>query len=225
MSRQMKDALAAWACALMMLTAASAFASDAPRAARADPASDAPEHRTSTGAHTAPETYAEAISQWRSSDDVNRWIGARFQYDMSRALQLSETQRRNVRLPISEPAAFYASASGVCVDLARFAVETLRAIEPASAPRYLTIEFDPLVIAGNTMRRHWIVAFERGGEKYFFADSKRPGFVAGPYATTAAFIDDYSAYRGRRIVGFREVDTYGRQQRSMASRQTRDERN
>ena len=224
MSRPMKNAFAAGA-GVLLIAAASVFASDATRAAKADPASDAPEHRSRIETLASPGTYAEALTQWRGSDDVNRWIGARFQYDMARALQLSETQRRNVRLPISEPATFYASPSGVCVDLARFAVETLRAIDPSSAPKYLMIEFDPLVIAGNTLRRHWLVTFERGGQKYFFADSKRPGFVAGPYPTTEAFIDDYASYRGRRIVGFREVETYGRQQRTMASRQTRGERN
>jgi hypothetical protein len=104
-------------------------------------------------------------------------------------------------LPIHGAGAFYVSPSGVCVDLARFAVETLRVIDAQSNPRYLMIEFDPLTISGNTLRRHWIATFERGGQRYYFADSKRPGYVAGPYATTQAFIDDYAKYRGRRIVG------------------------
>ena len=192
----------------------------------ADPASDAPEYRTDDKRPiAAPPTYDDAIRQWRTADDVNDWISAKFRYDMARALQLSETQRRNVRLPIHDAGAFYASPSGVCVDLARFAVETLRSIDPQSHPRYLMIEFDPLTIAGNTLRRHWIVSFERDRQRYYFADSKRPGEIAGPYTTTQAFIDDYAKYRGRRIVGFREVETYERQQRTMAVRQSREERN
>ena len=86
------------------------------------------------------------------------------------------------------------------------------------------IEFDPVSIAGNTLRRHWVVSFERGGERYFFADSKRPGHIAGPYASTQDFIAEYARYRGRRIVSFREVETYERKLRTLATRQKRQDR-
>lgn len=189
----------------------------------ADPASDAPEgpHAAAPG-YKAPPTYAEALRGWRSAEDVNAWIGARFEYDMARAMRLSETQRsRGGRLPIHAPDAFYESPRGVCVDLARFGVETLRAIDPAAKPAYLMIEFTPVSVAGNTLRRHWVAAYERDGKHYFFADSKRPGHIAGPYASTQAFIDDYARYRGREIVAHRERATYERQERRAARRQER----
>ena len=78
------------------------------------------------------------------------------------------------------------------------------------------IEFAPVTIAGNTLRRHWLATFERDGQHYFFADSKRPGHLAGPYASIAKFIDDYAAYRGRDVIAFRVVDTYERRTRAMA---------
>ncbi|HET9205164.1 MAG TPA: hypothetical protein VFO28_02925, partial [Burkholderiaceae bacterium] len=111
-------------------------------AQRADPASDAPESRSlPTRPLVQADTYDEALARWRGADDINAWIGARFQYDMHRALQLSETQReRGGRLPIHAPAAFFAQPHGVCVDLSRFAVETMRRVEPASKPVYLMIE-------------------------------------------------------------------------------------
>ena len=192
----------------------------------ADPASDAPE----TPAVAGPQfketpSYAEALKLWQSPEDVNAWIQARFRYDMSRAMQLSETQRRkNGRMPILAPEVFFAAPSGVCVDLSRFAVETLRAVDPAARPRYVMVEFDPVSIAGNTLRRHWVVSFERGGRHYFFADSKRPGHIAGPYASTQDFIAEYAGYRGRRIVSFREVETYERKMRTLATQQKRQER-
>lgn len=192
----------------------------------ADPNSDAPEAQAAPGApyRDAP-TYAEALKAWRTADEVNAWIGARFRYDMGRAMQLSETQRqKNGRMPILAPAEFFAAPSGVCVDLARFGVETLRAIDPGAKPAYVMIEFDPVAIAGNTLRRHWVATFERGGQHYFFADSKRPGLLAGPYASTQAFIDDYAKYRGRRIVSFREAETYERRMRTLATRQPREAR-
>ena len=156
-------------------------------------------------------TYAEALAAWRSADDVNAWIGARFEYDTARAVRLSETQRQaNGRMAIHAPANFYATPKGVCVDLSRFGVETLASIAPESRPRYVMIEFDPVTIAGNALRRHWVAAFEREGKLYFFADSKRPGHIAGPYDTVQAFIDDYARYRQRTVVGFAERSTYER---------------
>jgi hypothetical protein len=187
----------------------------------ADPASDAPETRVS-GASLLKEasSYNEALSIWRSAEDVNAWIGAKFQYDMSRALQLSETQRQqNGRLPIHRPEVFFSVPSGVCVDLARFGVETLRAVDPQAKPRYLMIEFNPVSIAGNTLRRHWVVSFEREGQHYFFADSKRPGHIAGPYKSTQEFISEYARYRGREIVAFREMESCERKARTPAGRQ------
>jgi hypothetical protein len=193
---------------------------------KTDPASDAPDTRIAYGGrYTQAASYAETLRLWRGPDDVNAWIGARFEYDMARAMQLSETQRRaNGRMPILAPEAFFAAPKGVCVDLSRFAVETLRAIAPEARAAYVMIEFDPVSISGNTLRRHWVVSFERDGKRYFFADSKRPGHMAGPYGSTQEFIDEYATYRGRRIASFREVDSFERKARTPAAKQARDPR-
>ena len=187
----------------------------------ADPASDAPEESRQTltvPGRLLPHSYREALATWRTADDVNAWIGARFEYDAARALQLSETQRqRHGQLPILAPEQFFEAPRGVCVDLARLAVEALRIVDPASRPAYLMIEFDPVSISGNVLRRHWVVAFERDGQHYVFADSKRPGHIAGPDASVQQFIDAYASYRGRRIVAFREAASYTRQVRALAA--------
>ena len=57
-----------------------------------------------------------------------------------------------------------------------------------------------------------------------FADSKRPGHLAGPYASTRAFLDDYTAYRGREIVSFRELPSYERTTRTLAAKRVREDR-
>jgi hypothetical protein len=138
---------------------------------------------------------------------------------------LSETQRGSgARLSIHEPAEFFAAPSGVCVDLSRFAVETLRRLDPTLVARYLMIEFAPVTINGNTLRLHWLASFTRDGRHYFFADSRRPGHIAGPYASAQEFVEQYAAYRGREIVAFRELDSYQRRQRAVAAKQARDER-
>jgi hypothetical protein len=110
------------------------------------------------------------------------------------------------------------------VDLSRFAVETLRRLDPTLVARYLMIEFAPVTINGNTLRLHWLASFTRDGRHYFFADSRRPGHIAGPYASAQEFVEQYAAYRGREIVAFRELDSYQRRQRAVAAKQARDER-
>jgi len=206
--------------------AVSALAACAALPPTADPASDAPEARVAAGRPVKDAaSYGEALSRWHDAGDVNAWIGARFSYDRPRALLLSETQRqRNGRMPIIDPEAFFATARGVCVDLSRFGVETLRAVDPGAKPAYLMIEFDPVSVGGNVLRRHWLVAFERDGQRYFFADSKRPGYIAGPYASTQEFIAEYARYRGRQIVSFRELQSYERKKRTLRTQRTREER-
>lgn len=213
----MRSLIAAMLCALICMSG------QASSAAAADPTSDAPEHRVNapTLFSDAP-SYGEALRLWRSAEDINAWVGAHFQYDTARAMRLSETERnKSGGIAIHAPDAFFAAPRGVCVDLARFGVETLRAIAPQSKPAYVMIEFAPVSIAGNTLRRHWLVTFERDGLHYFFADSKRPGYIAGPYASTRAFIDAYARYRGREVVAFRGMDTYERRTRTLATRQSR----
>lgn len=208
------------AAGLWLTAAAWARDGDAP----ADPASDAPEQRVKVaGAVPMPASYVEALRTWRRPEDINAWLAERFEYDLPRALQLSESQRaRSGTLPIHEPEAFFASPRGVCVDVARFAVESLRAIDPQRKAGYLMIEFDPATLHGQTLRRHWVASFERDGALYVFADSKRPGHLAGPYAGTAAFAADYALYRGREIVAVRRLPSYERQRRQLATRQPRE---
>lgn len=185
-----------------------------------DPASDAPEARTGDATAAARyASYADALAAWRGPADVNAWIGASFEYDLDRAVALSESQRANAPGPaIIEPGAFYARPRGICVDLARFAVETLRQVSPDSKARYLMIEFDPALLRGQVLRRHWVVAFDAAGGVMVMADSKRPGVVSGPYRTIEDFLQEYAAYRGRTIVSHRETDSHARKLRLRAKR-------
>jgi hypothetical protein len=176
--------------------------------------SDEPEYTGATVPFKAVDSYDQALRVWRTPEDISGWVAASFSYDSARALQLSETQRaKSKRLPVFNPSEFFERKSGVCVDLARFGFETLRSIDPVSAPKYLMIEFEAAYIKGNTLRLHWLVSFRRDGKIYFFADSKRPGHIAGPYKDTQDFINEYEQYRRRRIVTFRELETYEKQQR------------
>ncbi|AMO24145.1 hypothetical protein [Ramlibacter tataouinensis] len=186
--------------------------------------SDAPESRARPAlAIPRHASYAEALAAWRGPEDVNAWIGAEFQYDMDRAVALSETARAGQpATPIIEPAAFYARPEGVCVDLARFAVETLRRVAPELRVRYLMIEFEPASVRGQVLRRHWVAVYENADGIRVVADSKRPGIIAGPYQTLQQFAEEYARLRGRQIVHYRELDSYQRKMKSAASRQVRE---
>lgn len=203
---------------VLVLTALLLLASCVDRLHVADPSSDAPESaRTPSVSFKAAGSYEDALQIWETPEDINAWIAANFEYDMQRALRLSETQKaKDERMSIYAPAEFFHTKTGVCVDLSRFGVETLKRIDPQSEPKYLMIEFDPVQIGGNTLRLHWLVSFKRGGRVFFFADSKRPGHMAGPYNDVQAFIDDYAHYRGRRIVAFKELESYQRKRRTEA---------
>jgi hypothetical protein len=184
----------------------------------ADPSSDMPEGtRDSSAAFKSADSYEHALQVWKTPEDISAWISAYFSYDTHRAMRLSETQRaKNKDFTIYTPSQFFATKGGVCVDLSRFGVETLKSIDPQSDPKYLMIEFAPVHVAGNTLRLHWVASFKREGQIYFFADSKRPGHIAGPYKDAGEFIREYEHYRGRKILVFREGESYKKQQRTQA---------
>jgi hypothetical protein len=193
-------------------------------AQKADPASDAPEEPRPVATFKDVASYAQALQRWRTPDDVNNWIGARFHYDASRTMLLSETERgKSGRPPVHQAQEFFLAPSGICVDLSRFTVETLRAIDPGLDAKYLMIEFSPVTVGGNVLRMHWLASFTRDGKHYFLGDSKRPGHIAGPYSSTQEFVAEYSRYRSRSVVSFREPESYQGTQRTMASKERRDE--
>jgi hypothetical protein len=161
-----------------------------------------------------PGSYDGALAAWRSPEDIARFAGSRFVYDLSRALALSEPASGESRPAIRTPRETFAQPNGVCLDLARFAVETLNRIDAAYDARYLMIEFEPVVVDGRTLRRHWIATFRRDGALWFFADSARPGEIVGPYSSVDAFAEEYRALRGRPIVAVRITDSYARKLRA-----------
>jgi len=155
------------------------------------------------------DSYTRALVTWKTAEEINKWVAGSFTYDRARAIELSSDRKNSKKgISIYKPSEFFVNKAGVCVDLARFGVETLKIINPNSDPNYLMIEFDPIQINGHTYRLHWLVSFKKDGKKYFFCDSKRPGFLAGPYNSTQAFINEYEQYRGRKIVAHRELESY-----------------
>lgn len=170
-----------------------------------------------------PATYEAALTSWSSIDDINGWIGKHFRYDMERAMALSESGRAKnpgQRVEIHPPDEFYAQPQGICVDLARFGYESIKQVAPDTRAHYLMIEFEPAEIRGEVLRRHWLVTYEKDGKLYSFADSKRPGHIAGPYDTLDALTRDYERFRGRTIVAAKQRDSYRKQKKRRERRQS-----
>ena len=179
---------------------------------------DAPEPRGAVAPLVdAPKRYADALEAWKTPEDIARFTDATFVYDRRRALALAETTGpRTSRPAIHAPEAMFDKPHGVCIDLARFGVETLNRLDPAYDARYVMLEFEPVIVEGRSLRRHWVASFRRGGKVWVFADSRRPGHVAGPYESVDAFVADYARYRSQPIVAFRETGTYLRTMRAAA---------
>ena len=76
-------------------------------------------------------SYEKALQVWNSPEDINGWIAANFSYDTQRAQRLSETRRvKHESVSIYSPSKLFKPKTGVCVDLSRFSVETLKQIDP-----------------------------------------------------------------------------------------------
>jgi len=157
--------------------------------------------------YVEPASYQEALKSWKSVEEINQWIRNSFSYDREKALKISSEDNEPKPIILS-PAEFYRNKSGICVDLARFGYEVLHVVMPEANAKYLMIEFEPLQEGKSVLRRHWLVIYEKEGQLYSFADSKRPGYISPPYKTLEALVEDYQTYRGRKILSYQALDTY-----------------
>jgi hypothetical protein len=179
--------------------------------------SDAPDTYMVTGTNARPRIPLEnMITQWRGIPDINKWIKENFQYDFERAKRLAENSPTRDSTHIYIPSELYTNKKGVCIDLSRFAVEVTKSIDSSKNVKYLMIEFEPVVINNMTLRKHWMAVYEEAGSFYFFADSKRPGYISGPYSSSDAFIKDYELYRDRKIISYKILSDF-RKKKKMRS--------
>ena len=171
-----------------------------------------------------PRTYDDALADWTTPEDIMRWVRDEFRYDLDRALDLAEDSPVRADTAIYTPPETFDSRSGTCVDLCRFAVETLRDIDPETTVNYLMIEFEPVRIADRTLRRHWLAVYEHPLGLISFADTKYPGEFSDPHPSLAGLVANYEMRRGRRVLGFELRTTFLKQlkqQKRRAAAQTK----
>lgn len=170
--------------------------------------SDAPEKNLVKNNPNDSTTYSDALKNWKSVKELNEWIGKNFHYDMSRAIALGSKRMEGPKTSIFTPEEMYAEKSGICVDLSRFAFETLKKISPETEAHYLMIDFEPIEIQGSIIRKHWVIAYKNEGKFYVTADSKRPGLITGPYESIEDFVEVYEKFRKRKIESFSLLQSY-----------------
>jgi hypothetical protein len=172
--------------------------------------SDAPSTRgfSQKSIHHQSYSYREALKRWKTARHVNYWIAQNFEYDMQRAMALASNSETRGETNIYRPDELYLYKKGTCIDLSRFAFETIQAINPTVNVKYLMINFEPLQIANRTFRRHWMVVYKKNDKLYTMADTKRPGHISGPHDDIADFIAEYEQFRKRRILSYKITNTY-----------------
>jgi hypothetical protein len=105
---------------------------------------------------TVPKkTYEETILQWKSYDDVAKWMRGNFSYDMDRAKEAVRTG-----IIVRKIKDTFELKSGVCFDGARFVKETLDRINPSYEAQIVYIENRPYEID------HYVCSFKKDNKLY-----------------------------------------------------------
>ena len=150
---------------------------------------------------TTPSSYSDAIASWKAPEDIALWMRDVFRYDLERALDLAEDNSVRSDTRIFTPEETFSAGAGTCVDLCRFAVDTMRAHRSDDADE---LPHDR-VRAGQNCKAHVAATLARQSTSIHLASScsqtrNTPGEINGPYRSLTQFLDVYEARRKRRVV-------------------------
>jgi hypothetical protein len=107
-------------------------------------------------------TYAEIISQWKSHDDLIKWMEKDFSFDTERYMKFKGT------LPIPRtPEETFQRKSGIYIDAVEFSKKTLNQINPSYKAQTVIILVRPNVF------NHYVCVFRKDG-KFFVLDYGTP---------------------------------------------------
>jgi hypothetical protein len=145
------------------------------------------EEKTSPGRPIAGKTYTETISEWKSHEDLVKWMERDFSFDMKRYKKFEGT------LPIPRtPEETFQLKSGIYIDAAEFSKKTLNQINPSYKAQTAVILVRPNVF------NHYVCAFKKDG-KLFILDYGTPykeiTGVHGPYNSLEEYKRFYEKHR------------------------------
>lgn len=136
---------------------------------------------------TASE-YDDAVSGWKSYQDVADWLENNFSFSKQRQRKIIKRLRADgpEGLLVRNPSSLFEDRSGFCGDSSNFAIKALNRINPSYNARWVFIWND----AGRP--NHWVTAFDHDGKLYIMDYGtgnkwREMQGVHGPYNS----LDDY----------------------------------
>ena len=147
------------------------------------PRVETPQERPSPVEPLTAKTYAEIVSQWKSYQDLVRWMEKEFSFDMDRFRKFEKTLP-----PPRTPEETFRLKSGIYIDTATFAKETLNRINPSYRAQIVVIIMRPYGY------NHYVCSFRKDG-KIFIMDYGTPykemTGVHGPYNSLGEYKEFY----------------------------------
>ena len=143
------------------------------------------------------KTYDETVSQWKSYEDLVKWMEKDFSFDSERYKKFEGT------LPIPRtPEETLQLKSGIYIDAAMFLKESLNRINPSYKAQIVVIMVRPNVF------NHYVCSFKKDG-KLFIMDYGTPyrevtGFH-GPYNS----LEEYKRFYEKHHTQKRRVEGIG----------------
>jgi hypothetical protein len=143
------------------------------------------------------KTYAETISEWRSYQDLMKWMEEDFFFEVERYKKFEGT------LPTPRtPEETFKLKSGIYIDAAEFSKRTLNQINPSYQAQTVVIVVRPSVF------NHYVCSFKKEG-KLFIMDYGTPykeiTGVHGPYESLDAYKKFYEKHHPEK----RQVEGIG----------------
>ena len=140
------------------------------------------------------KTYAEALSKWKSYQDLANWFEKEFSLDGDRFKQFEQTLP-----PPRTPEETFRLKSGIYIDAATFSKETLNRIDPSYRAQIVVIIMRPYGY------NHYVCSFKKEG-KIFIMDygtpNKKMTGVHGPFSS----LEEYRKFYESRDPGKRHIE-------------------
>jgi hypothetical protein len=147
--------------------------------------------RTYAAKLASEKSYTEKVTRWRSYEDLVRWMEKNFSVDMDRFKKFEGT------LPVPRaPQETFQLKSGIYIDAAIFAEETLNRIDPSYKAQVVVLITRPSGF------NHYVCSFRKEG-KLFILDYGTPykevtGF-RGPFPSLEGYKKFYEESHPRKI--------------------------
>jgi hypothetical protein len=156
-----------------------------------------PPERVDTVRPFAGKTYTEATSEWKSYQDLVKWMEEDFSFDAARYKTFEGT------LPIPRtPEETFQLKSGIYIDAVEFSKKTLNQINPSYKAQTVVILVRPNVF------NHYVCAFKKDGELFvldYGTPYKEITGVHGPYSS----LDEYKRFYEKHHPEKRHVEGIG----------------